>query len=182
MLEIRLHGRGGMGAKTAGQLIAETSLYEGKHVQAFPEYGAARQGAPVQVFVRINKKRIKLYTLIESPNVIIILDPSLLKYDYIYKGIKKDTILIINYPKNKKPKLLKKPSKIYLVDATSIALDTLGKPITNSPMLGAFIKTTNIIKLKDAKKFLEQHFTEKLGKEIADKNLKALEQGYKKVR
>lgn len=187
VIEIRIHGRGSQGAKTAGQLLAEAALLEGKNIQASPEFGPERSGAPVKSYVKISDKEIKSYAPIKHAEVVAVIDPSLIDEEAIYETLAKSCILIVNCRRNRCDLciLVRKHFKghHYRVDASKIALETLGKDIPNTVLLGALVKISKekIVKLDSLKKIVKEHFI-KIGKEdVAEKNVKALERGYNEV-
>lgn len=179
MIEIRWHGRGGQGAVTSVELLALAAIEEGKFAQGFPAFGPERRGAPVLAFNRVNDRQIKVRAGIYNPDVVVVLDSSLVKLVNVTEGLKPDGILIVNTthsPKEIKEQL-KFPGKVFTVDATHIAREELGTPITNTTMLGALIKATKIIKLESLKSPLEHRF----GK-IAQKNIKACKRAYEELK
>jgi pyruvate ferredoxin oxidoreductase gamma subunit len=186
IIEVRWHGRGGQGAKTAALLLADAALSGGRYVQAFPEYGPERMGAPVQSFNRISKKPINIHCGVENPDVVVVLDMTLLEVVDITRGLSDDGIIIVNSPNSPqkvKEKLKLKKAKVFTVDASSISKDALGREIPNTPLLGALIKATGIIDFEDTIK----HVREKLGKkfksrpEVVEGNIKAIERAYQEV-
>ncbi len=171
MTEIRLHGRGGQGVVTSAELIAIAAINEGKYAQAFPSFGAERRGAPVQAFVRIDTKRIRTREKIYHPDVVLVLDPTLPKLIKITDGLKKKGTVILNsYLSEKEIKKIlgNYNGRLAIVDATKIAIEEIGFPITNTTMLGAFIKATGLIEAK----YMEEALRERFGK-LAEKNIKA---------
>jgi pyruvate ferredoxin oxidoreductase gamma subunit len=179
MIEIRWHGRGGQGAVTSVELLALAAIEEGKYAQGFPAFGPERRGAPVLAFNRIDDKPIKVRSGIYHPDVVVVLDSSLVKLVNITEGLKPDGILIVNTTKTPQElaESLKFPGKIYTGDATHIAREELGTPITNTTMLGALVKATHIIKLESLKVPLEHRF----GK-IAQKNMRACKRAYDELK
>ena len=173
MIEIRIHGRGGQGAVTASEILAIASFKDGKFSQAFPSFGPERSGAPVEAYCRIDKKFINLRTHIYEPDILLVLDSSLIKSVDITKGLKKNGTIIIN--SETKPKLF---YKLYNIDATSIAMDTIGKPIVNTAMLGAFAKATKLVSLKS----IEEALKEKFSGTLLEKNLQAVRKAYNEVK
>ena len=187
ILEIRWHGRGGQGAKTAALLFADAALSLGKFIQAFPEYGPERMGAPVQSFNRLADENITLHCGITDPKIVIVLDPSLIGKVPVTKGIPADGMIIINT--NKTPAEMRKVlglqgAKVYTVDASKIAKESIGRDIPNTPMLGALVKVSNILSfehmLKDTEKKLQKKFASK--PEIVKGNLLAIKRAYEEVR
>jgi pyruvate ferredoxin oxidoreductase gamma subunit len=183
VFEVRFHGRGGQGAKTAAALLAEAALDQGKYVQSFPEYGAERQGAPVKAFVRISDKPITIHSGITNPDAVVVVDPTIVKTVAIADGLGPEGALIINTTDSVDTirAITHFNGKIVAIDATKISMETLGKPVTNTAMLGAFEKATNTVGLDALKNYVTVHFTKKLGKDIADKNMNALVRAYNEV-
>lgn len=180
MIEIRFHGRGGQGAVTAANILASAAFKEGKYVQAFPFFGVERRGAPVTAFTRIDDKPIRIKTQIYEPDVVVVLDPSLLDTVDVTAGLKDGGIVIVNTEKSKEEvleKLKKKPGKLALVDATGIALEILGLPITNTAILGAVAKATGLVKLESVQEAIKETFSGALG----EKNAKAAEEAFNKT-
>ncbi len=177
MIEVRFHGRGGQGAVTAANILASSAFKEGKYVQAFPFFGVERRGAPVTAFTRIDERPIRIKTQIYEPDVVVVLDPSLLDTVDVTAGLKDSGIVIVNTEKSKEEilkELKKKPAKLALVDATTIALNVLGLPITNTAILGAVAKATGLVKLESVQEAIKEVFSGSLG----EKNAKAAEEAY----
>lgn len=191
MHEIIIHGRGGQGAVTTGQLIAIAAFYDKKFSQTFPMFGVERTGAPVQAFARIDDKEINNRSEVYNPNNVIVLEPSLLEIIDVTKGLKTQGTVIINT--NKKVAL--ENFNVHCIDATKIALDVFEKPFVNTVMLGAFSKVTKLITLDSLKKAIDERFTKprelqsnsrgfknqrflNKGKTIAELNKKAIEIAY----
>jgi pyruvate ferredoxin oxidoreductase gamma subunit len=176
MIEIRVHGRGGQGAVTSTELIALAAINEGKYAQAFPSFGPERRGAPVISFARISDKPIRTREKVYTPDIVMVLDPTILKIVDVTAGLKKDGIVILNTAKDEKEvrKAFGIKAKMALVDATEIAMKYLGRPITNTTMLGALIKASGVIDIKSMKAPVEERFGR-----IAEKNLKAMDEAYK---
>jgi len=187
-IEIRWHGRGGQGAKTAALLFADAALASGKYVQAFPEYGPERMGAPVTSFDRISSKPILLHSGVTSPDIVIVLDPTLMDSIDISEGITDDGSILINTntaPADVRKRIdIKSGIKVFTVDASAISKETIGRDIPNTPMLGALIKATGILDFKemlaDTKKKLEKKFKSK--PEVIEGNIKAIERAYGEVK
>jgi pyruvate ferredoxin oxidoreductase gamma subunit len=188
VVEIRWHGRGGQGAKTAALLLAESASQVGKFIQGFPEYGPERMGAPVTAYNRISDKPIRIHCNIANPNVVVVLDPTLIGTTTdVAKGVHEDGIFIINTnksPEEMRKKLGIKTGKVYTVDANQISLETIGRVIPNTPLMGALIRVTGIIPyeafVEDTKKQLEKKFRSK--PEVIEGNLKAIERAYQEVK
>lgn len=177
MIEIRIHGRGGQGAVTTGQLIAIAAFYDKKYCQSFPMFGVERSGAPVQAFARISDKEIHLRSEIYAPDIVIVLEPSLIETVDITNGLKKDGKIIINTSKNPSELNIKGNFKIYTIDATTIALKIFKRAIVNTPILGAFSAMIGLVSLGSLKKAVEEKFKAK-GKNIIELNKKAIEELY----
>lgn len=174
MIEVRFHGRGGQGAVTAAELLAIAVGYKGKSSQSFPYFGVERRGAPVQAYCRIDNKPIKVHQNVYSPDYVVVLDPTLIDSINVCEGLKKGGVVIVNSHLSAEEcrKKLKSNniSEVYTVDATSIALEKIGKPIVNTAMLGAFVNLVDWIDLNCLEKAVKQHFDDQ---EIADKNISA---------
>jgi len=182
--ELRFHGRGGQGAKTAAQLLAEAALEEGKEIQTFPEYGPERTGAPMQVFARISDKKITTFAPVVNPDIVLVIDPTLIGPINVTVGLSNNGILIVNT--NQTPNQIKELTKfngqIYTVDATKISIELLGKNLPNMPILGALIKKREIVSMKAIENVLREHFEEKIGKEQTQRNVDAIKRAYDEVR
>jgi 2-oxoacid:acceptor oxidoreductase gamma subunit (pyruvate/2-ketoisovalerate family) len=182
MLEFRWHGRGGQGAWTASELLARTALLEGKHIQSFPEFGPERMGAPVTAFTRISAEPIRLHCAVYDPDVVIVLDNTLLKTVPVTSGInREDDIIIINSaedPSKVRKTLKVNIGKVWTVPATEIALKYLGAPITNTALLGVVAKSTNIVTLDSIEKTVHGRFKQ----QIAEKNFAVIQQAYKEAK
>jgi pyruvate ferredoxin oxidoreductase gamma subunit len=189
VLEIRWHGRGGQGAKTAALLFGEAALETGKFIQAFPEYGPERMGAPVAAYNRLSDEPIQIHSGIKHPKIVVVLDPSLIRVARVLDGIKPDGILLVNTrdnPKELKMELGLADSKIevYTVDASQIAIETIGKPIPNTPMLGALVKVTGVLNFESVLASIEEKLNKKFRskKELVKGNIEAVKRAYNEVR
>ncbi|RKY98470.1 MAG: pyruvate synthase [Candidatus Hydrothermota bacterium] len=184
MLEIRWHGRGGMGAKTAALLLGEAMIHQGKYIQAFPEYGPERRGAPVTSYNRISDNPIKIHYGIKEPDVVMVLDPTLLQTERVREGLNEDTILIVN--SKMQPEEIKKKfninAKVYTVDATGISEEILGRNLPNTPMLGALVRVTGLIDFDTFLKAVEERLKVKYKENIVKGNLKAIKKAYEEVK
>ena len=183
IFEIRIHGRGGQGAKTAAQFIAEAALEQGKNIQAFPEYGPERSGAPVRAFTRISDKPIKTYAPVVNPDVVIVIDPTLIN-EGIAEGLAKEGILLVN--SSESADAIKKKTgftgKTYTVDATKISIEHVGKNLPNTPMLGALIKITNIVSLNSINNKVKEKFLSKLGEQKTQATIDAIKKAFDGVK
>lgn len=181
--DIVIMGRGGQGAKTAAQFIAEAAMDKGKNIQSFPEYGPERTGAPMRSFARISDKPIKTYAPVVEPDIVIVIDPTLVSKTVV-EGLGKKGILLVNT--NENSSAIKKKTgfqgRIYTVDATKIALDTVGKNLPNTPMLGALLKATNIIELNSLNDKVKEKFLNKIGEEKTQATIDAIKKAYDEVR
>jgi pyruvate ferredoxin oxidoreductase gamma subunit len=179
MKEVRWHGRGGQGAVTSVELLALTAIEEGKYAQGFPSFGPERRGAPVAAFNRVDDHHVKIRSQIYNPDVVVVLDESLMAIVNVVDGLKPDGILIVNTAKSIKEiaEMTKFKGKIATVDGSSIAWKELGVPITNTTMLGALIKCTNVVKLESVKGPVDRRFGR-----IANKNLAAMKRAYDEVK
>jgi len=181
MVQIRIHGRGGQGVVTAAELIAIAAFIDGKQAQAFPFFGVERTGAPIESYVRIDNKPIKTREQIYQPDILIVLDPTLLSNSSLLRGAGPKTKIIINTAKDKFSLKLKLPkANICTIDATKIALDILRKNIVNTVILGAMAKFIGLISLDSLKKAIKEKFSDK-GEELIAKNIKAAEEAYQQI-
>jgi len=170
MKEIRIHGRGGQGTVTAAELLAMAIFSDDKYSQAFPKFGVERRGAPVESYVRINDKPIRLRQQIYKPDFLIVMDMSLLDLPQVLAGTKKNTIVLVNSEKKCKCKAL----KTYHIPATSIALEAIGKPnLINTAIMSAFVTITELMNFDSLLKAAEERFLYK-GEEIVKKNIIAM--------
>lgn len=183
LFEIRIHSRGGQGAKTIGQILAEAGIEDGKFVEAFSEYGPERSGAPMQVFIRISNQPIRTHSNIKNPNLVILADPTLLGMVDIAGGLKKNGVLLANSFKSEKDigKILNCAQKIYALNATKIAVEVLGKDFSGIVLLGALNKINSIVSKEAIEEELEEIFARKKGKEVAEKNIEAFRRGYESI-
>jgi len=183
IFEVVIHGRGGQGAKTASQFIAEAAMGKGKYIQSFPEYGPERAGAPMVAYARISDKPITTYAPIVNPDVVMVIDPTLIGSINVLEGLTDKCALIVNT--NKSPDEIRKKTgfkgKIYAVDATKISIETVGKNLPNTPILGALVKITDIISLNALKDSVKKKFLKKLGEEKTNSTIKGIELAYNSV-
>ena len=179
LIEIRWHGRGGQGAVTSTELLAQAAISEGKYAQAFPSFGPERRGAPVLAFVRIDsKKPIKIRAEITQPDVVVVLDPGLLSIIDVTSGLKEEGTVIINTKKTVEQIRSDFGIKgtLATLDAIKIARELLGVPIVNTTMAGALIKATHIVKLESMNGPIERRFGR-----LAERNIKAMERAYEET-
>ena len=184
-VEIRWHGRGGQGTITAAKVLADACLSGGRFVQAFPEYGPERAGAPLRAYNRISSKQIRMHCPVLKPKVISIVDFTLLDSINVSEGATNDAIFIINTskdPQEVREKLkAKNGQKIFTVDATKIALECIGRALPNSPMLGAICKATGLITIDHLLYDIKKSFGKKFSQIIIEGNLEAARRGYEEV-
>ncbi|MDR2431966.1 MAG: 2-oxoacid:acceptor oxidoreductase family protein [Candidatus Margulisbacteria bacterium] len=184
-IEIRWHGRGGQGAKTAALLVADAAIATGKLAQAFPEYGPERMGAPVKAFNRISGQEIRVHCAVEHPSIVLVLDETLVDSVNVLEGLPENGTIIINT--EKKPEEYRQklnfPGNIFTVDASGIALKNIGLNKPNTPMLGALVKATGILDyekmLADTAHKLQKKFKNK--PEVIEGNVKAIKDAYEEV-
>lgn len=186
-VEIRWHGRGGQGAKTACLLLADVAFSSGKHVQGFPEYGPERMGAPITAYNRITDEHCKVHSNIYTPDYVVVVDETLLKSVDVTKGLKENGALIINSkktPEDIRPLLNGYEGKVCVVDAEKISMEALGKNFPNTPMLGAVVKVSNVIDqekfIKDMRESFEHKFANK--ESVIEGNMKALVKSMEEVK
>ena len=149
--EFRWHGRGGQGIVTSNQMLGKAALSEGNYIQAFPEFGPERTGAPVRAFLRISKQPIQVYAQVYHPDVVVCIDPTLLDVVDVTEGLKKEGILVINT--NNDPKIIRdrfgfKGGKVVTVDASTIAMEVMGRPFYNMPTMAAAVKFTGVVEVE----------------------------------
>jgi len=184
MVEIRIHGRGGQGAKSASQLIVEAALDEGKQIQAFPEYGPERSGAPMVTYARISDSPIRTYEPVLKPDVVMVIDPTLIGQVDVTKGMDDESMLIVNTtsPASDIKKQTGFGGRTYTVDATGISIGLLGRNLPNTPMIGALIKVSGVVDMNAVAKRVEDMFLKKIGSEKTAANINAIKQAYEGVK
>jgi pyruvate ferredoxin oxidoreductase gamma subunit len=179
VIEIRLHGRGGQGAVTSAELLALGAIKEGKYAQAFPAFGPERRGAPVIAFCRIDDKVILVRAVIHHPDVVVVLDPSILRLVDVGNGLKADGVFVANtrFSPEEIKKELGLRSRVATVDANRIAREELGLAITNTTMLGALLKASEVVDKGAMIEPLQKRFGR-----LAERNIKAFERAYKETK
>lgn len=189
LIEIRWHGRGGQGAKTAALLLADVAFNNGLYVQGFPEYGPERMGAPITAYNRLSKTQIRVHSNIYEPDYVVVVDETLIESVDVTAGVKEGGAVIVNTAKTKEEitKMLAKKGytgTIYTIDARKISIEALGKYFPNSPMLAAVVKITGVMEeeafLEDMRKSYAHKFASK--PQVIEGNMKALEISLKEVR
>ena len=176
LVEIRWHGRGGQGAVTSAELLAQAAINEGKYAQAFPAFGAERRGAPVMAFVRIDSRQpIRIRAEVTEPDIVMVLDPGLLRVVNVTSGLKEDGVLVVNTPKGPDGIKLEAGVKwsVATVDATKIARELLGIPIVNTAMIGALLRANEVVKLES----LFEPLKERFGR-LAERNINSMQKAY----
>ena len=187
MIEIRWHGRGGQGAKTASLLLADAAFNTGKYIQGFPEYGPERMGAPITAYNRISSSPIRIHSNIYEPDYVVVVDDSLLESVLVTAGLKETGAIIINTTKDAdtlRPLLNGYKGKIYTIDARKVSIEALGKYFPNTPMLAAIVKVSNIMSEEEFLNDMEGSFKHKFAKkpEVIEGNMKALTLALKEVK
>ncbi len=178
-LEIRWHGRGGQGAKTAALLLADVAFKTGQYVQGFPEYGPERMGAPITAYNRISKEVIRVHSNIYTPDLVVVVDETLLHSVNVTAGLKEEGAIIVNTPKSAdeiKPLLNGYQGKVFTVDARRISVEALGKNFPNSPMLAAAVAVSGVMSQEEFLKEMQESYQHKFAKkpEVIEGNMKAL--------
>ena len=184
LTEIRWHGRGGQGAVTAAKMVAELALGEGKFFQAFPEYGPERSGAPIVAFTRVSDAPIQVYSGVEHPQIVVVLDPSLLSIVNVTAGAPADAIVLVNSEMT--PAELRKHYglegfRYFTIAATRIAVETIKRPIPNTPMVGALTRITGLFNIDDVVTFLREDFGKKFPPKVVEGNIAAITRSYEEV-
>ncbi|RJS86019.1 pyruvate synthase [Candidatus Bathyarchaeota archaeon] len=181
LVEVRWHGRGGQGIVTVSRLLAHAALLDGKYVQAFPEFGPERAGAPVTGFTRISDEPITIHSRIYNPNVVVLVDPTLLGKVDVTQGLVEGGTIVANTERN--PEALRRELnvtnvRVYTVNAARIALDILGRPIYNTAMLGALLKVFPLASMNSMIKVVKERFPGSMG----EKNIAVIKRAYEEVR
>ena len=185
-VEIRWHGRGGQGAKSAALMLADAAFMTGKYVQGFPEYGPERMGAPITAYNRISDTQIRVHSNIYDPDYVVVVDETLLESVDVTKGLNPEGAIVINTTKNVdevKPFLKGYAGGVYTIDARRISEEALGKYFPNSPMLAAIVAISQVMTKEEFFREMESSYRHKFAKkpEVIDGNLKALHMAYEEV-
>jgi len=186
LVEIRWHARGGQGAVTASKMLAESALLEDKYVQAFPEYGAERTGAPIQSFTRLSDQQIDVHSQVTKPDIVLVLDETLIGAVDVTAGLKTDGKIVVNTAEE--PSVVKEELKasngqqVFTVDANKISKEEMGKVIPNTPMIGALIKATSVVDLDKVIKTIETEFGKKFAANVLEGNIKAIKRAFEEVK
>lgn len=185
-IEIRWHGRGGQGTVTAAKVLADACLSGGRNVQAFPEYGPERAGAPLRAYNRVSQAPLRMHCPVLNPGIVAVVDATLLDAIDVADGATDEAVFVVNTardPQEIRAKLKAKPSqKVFTVDATKISLETIGRPMPNSCMLGAVNKATGIVSMDLLLEDVKNSFGKKFAQKIIDSNLAAVKRGFEEVK
>jgi len=187
VVEVRWHGRGGQGAKTASELLAAAVFNTGKYVQGFPEYGPERMGAPITAFTRISDERIRVHSNIYEPNYVVVIDETLLDCVNVTAGLKEDGAIVVNTSKSPEeilPSLEGYKGRVCTIDARTISEECIGRNIPNTPMLAAIIKVSGVMSPEDFIKDMEDSLKKKFASkpQVIEGNLKAISRAVKEVK
>ncbi len=186
MIEIRWHGRGGQGAKTASQLLADAAFSAGKYVQSFPEYGPERSGAPITAYNRISDERCNIHSNIYEPDYVVVVDETLLDSVDVTAGLNPDGAIIVNTPETPdevRGKLKGYTGRVCTIDARSISIDCLGRYFPNTPMLAAVVAVSGCVRKDSFLKDMEESYSHKFAKkpQVIEGNLKCLRRSFESV-
>ena len=182
--EIRWHGRGGQGVVTAGELLAEAAMEEGKYFQAFPDYGPERMGAPIKSFTRISEAPLHIRCQIQEPDVVMVLDGTVMGVVDVTEGLKPEGVVLINTsesPRQVRQRLHLTGGQVVTIDATRIALDTIGRNIPNTPMLGALVRATGLVRMDSIIGLIEHRFGTKFPQSVVDANIEAVNRAFEEA-
>ena len=187
LTEIRWHGRAGQGIVTAGELLAEAALKDNMYFQAFPDYGPERMGAPIKSYTRISDEPIDVHYQILSPEVVVVVNANVIGVVDVTEGLAEDGIVIVNSPEpperiRERLGLKSSKARVFTVDATGIALDTLKRDIPATLMLGAIIRTTGLVGVENTVDLVREKLGAKLRGEVVEANVKALRRAYEEVK
>lgn len=186
MLEIRWHGRGGQGTKTAAMLLAQTAMKAGFEIQAFPEYGPERSGAPITAYTRISESPIRIHSGIKNPGAVVVLDAGLIDVVDVTAGLtQEEGLVLVNSgkdPDQVQENIKHDIARLVTVDATAIAREETGSDVPNMPMLGAFIQIEKIVSLENLIESVKEKLSVKLGKKKAQANIACIKRAFQEVR
>ena len=185
LTEIRWHARAGQGAVTASRLVAETALHDEKYIQAMPEFGAERQGAPLKAYTRISPQPIEIHNNILNPDIVICLDDTLLDVVDICEGIRPEGMVLVNSCMD--PEEIRcvahvpENVKLYQVDASTIAEKYIGRDVPSAPLAGALARVSDVIGIDALKKFAQESFSKKFAPKVVEGNILAIQKAYEEV-
>jgi pyruvate ferredoxin oxidoreductase gamma subunit len=184
LIEIRWHGRGGQGVVTAGKVLAELAMSDGQYFQAFPDYGPERMGAPIRAFTRLSSEPIRIHSQIEEPDFVVVLDPTLLGTTAVTQGLKRNGVLLVNTAASP-PEVRRitglEDGTVHTVDASRIALEEVGREVTNTPMLGALASVSTLFAVERVAEELRTWFGKKLAPDAIEANVRAMERAAREV-
>lgn len=180
IFEIIFHARGGQGAKTAAELLAQAALKEGKFIQAFPDFGPERTGAPMKTFVRISDEPIRTHEPVVDPDMVVIVDETLLGKIDATKNLDENESMIVNTTSDRESVKQKTGyvGNIYPIDATGLSFEIVGEPRPNTAILGKLLKVSEVVKLENVIDVFREKYTPKIGAEKTEKNVQAIEKAY----
>jgi len=183
IFEIVFFGRGGQGSKSAAEILAQAAFSEGKQIQAFPQFGPERSGAPTKTFVRISEKPIRTHEPVIDPDLVVVLDETILDSEKVTQGLDKNEALIVNTKKSGQEikNKINFQGKVYPIDANGISLQVVGQARPNTVILGKIIQVTEIAKLESVVEEFRKIFEHKIGKENCEKNIQAIERAYDSI-
>lgn len=186
-IEVRWHGRAQQGVVTAAKVLGEACLHSGKFVQAFPEFGPERMGAPVRAFNRISDEPIRLHCQVTDPRYVLIADPTLIGTVDVTAGTPEDAVFIVNTPKPATEmravlKIKSKTVKVFTLDAGKISFETIGRVMPNTPMLGALAKATGFITLDALVDNFKENYSKKFAPKVIEGNVAAMNRGFNEVK
>ena len=185
-VEIRWHGRGGQGTVTAAKVLADACLSGGRYVQAFPEYGPERAGAPLRAYNRVSSKELRMHCPVLRPQIVSVVDATLIDSINVTEGATKNAIFVVNSskdPKEIRARLNAEPEqKVFTIDATKIAMECIGRGLPNASMLGAVCKVSGLVPLEHLLEEVGKSFGKKFSQKIIDGNIEATRRGYEEVR
>lgn len=186
ILEIRWHGRAQQGVVTAAKMLGETAMKAGKHVQAFPEFGPERMGAPVKSYNRISDGEIRVHCQVTEPKYVLIVDPTLIGTVDVTKGTPDDAVFIVNTQKSAAEMrnilgLADGVAKVFTLDASHISLETIGRQMPNTPTLGALAKATGVVTLEHLTENFKDNYSKKFSEKVIEGNVDAMKRGYEEV-
>jgi len=185
LTEITWYGRGGQGVVTAGKVLAETAMEAGRYFQSAPEYGPERAGAPIKAYTRLSDEPISLHSNIEEPDIVVVLDPTVIGSVDVTAGLKPEGVIIVNTPKapvEMRQQLKLASGRVVTIDATRIAIDEIGRDITNTPLLGAFAAATGIFAVQEIVEQTRARFGKKLAPAVVEANVRAIQRAANEIR
>lgn len=182
-IEVIFYARGGQGAKTATEIIAQAAVLEGKFVKAFPEFGPERSGAPIRTFLRISDKEIKTQEPVSNPDYAVVLDETIFDSEDVVKNVISSDSILVNTKKTAEEIKEKTgfSEKIYVIDASGVSAEIVGKPTPNVGILGKFIKISEVVKISNVIEIFKNIFSEKIGEEMTNKNILTIEKTYDEI-